>query len=283
MDAVLEFLPTLKKLYSDSFIALFLFGGIFVILGGRQALKRPSEGTMNEAAHNLLLVLSNSALVVLLFGNLSFYSNFLFEYLSLPRVTKDFWSNVPFFYGIIIALIALDFQNYWAHRILHTKYFWGVHALHHSDKHITWSTSYRIHVLELVIMSVVYVTLIGWLSLPATVVAPVAFIRLWHSKLIHCQFDWTFGRFRRILASPNYHKWHHSSKPEAFGKNLCDMFPIWDIMFGTHYDPGLCGTDTGVDGFKDGFLEGQIYPFKYAYIATKKRFKSTPVTPPRTP
>jgi len=264
MENVTDYINTLQKLYGSALLALIVFGVLFVIAKGRAVLKRPSEGTINEAAHNLLLVLFNAAIGALVFGNLSFLSNLLFEQLSMPHVTASFWESVPKPFIFILALLALDFQNYWSHRILHTKYFWGIHALHHSDEHMTWTTGYRIHIFEWVIMSFVYVTLVGWLFLPPEIVAVVGVMRIWHSKLIHCQLGWTFGPFRKIFASPNYHRWHHSILEEAYDKNLSDMFPIWDILFGTHYDPGPCETKLGVEGMK-------VYPFKYALTAIKKR------------
>jgi len=276
MDAIETFLKLIQRIYTDDVIAFLIFGAIFFLTYGRVALKRLSEGTVNESAHNLILNLFNAVVIAFLFGNLSFISNALFGTLSLPHLTPEFWETMPYAVTFIVALLALDFQNYWAHRILHSKYLWSVHALHHSDAHMTWTTTYRIHVLESVVMSLVYATLIGWLFLPPEIVAPVVFIRVWHSKLIHCQLGWTFGVFRKVIASPNYHRWHHSVAKEAHDKNFCDMFPMWDILFGTHHDPGLCETDIGLEDTPEGFLHGQLYPFKTALSAIKSRLPKRP-------
>jgi len=255
MDAVENYLKLIERLYDDAFIAFFIFGGLFILTYGRAALKRPSAGTVNEFAHNLLLNLFNAALGAFVFGNLSFLSNILFETFSLPHLTAEFWGPIPYALAFVFVLLAMDFQNYWAHRMLHSKYLWGMHALHHSDAHMTWTTTYRIHIFEWVIMSFVYVTLIGWLFLPTEIVAMVGVIRMWHSKLIHCQLGWTFGPFRKVIASPNYHRWHHSVSAEAHDKNFVDMFPIWDILFGTHHDPGLCETEIGLEDTPEGFSQ----------------------------
>lgn len=271
MDGIIYLINIFEKLYGSSVIAFFVFAGLFLLKDGFAALKRPSAGTVNEVTHNLLLNLFNAAVGAVVFGNLNFLSHLFFEQLSLPHLSKDLWVNIPSAFIFIFALFALDFQNYWSHRLLHTKYFWGVHALHHSDAHMTWTTSYRIHVFEWVLMSIVYVAFVGWLFIPTEIVVMVAIIRVWYGKFNHAQLGWTFGKFRKILASPNYHRWHHSVSKEAYDKNLADMFPIWDIMFGTHYDPGLCETEIGVEDIKDGFIPGQLYPFKYAFDAIKRR------------
>jgi len=231
-----NYIQMMKNLYTDSFFALFVFGALFIIFGRRKLLEMPSSATINEATHNLLLILFNTVIGIFLFGNLATLSNFLYSDLSLPHLTHGFWTTTPKFLIFILAVIAMDFQNYWAHRILHTKYLWPIHVLHHSDAHITWTTSYRIHILEWVIMSFVYVTLIGWLFIPPEIAATAGVVKSWYSKFVHCQLGWNFGAFRKVIVSPNYHKWHHSISPEAYDKNLSDMFPLWDIIFKTHYD-----------------------------------------------
>jgi len=283
MNSLDMYFDTMSRIYHKPALGLLIFGLIFVTLGRRPLFKPLSKGTTEESMHNLLLLYFNVFAAALIFGNLSFLSNLLFETLSLPHISGDFWAGQSIIVTFFIALLALDFQNYWAHRLLHTKYLWGVHALHHSDAHMTWTTTYRIHIFEWAIMSCVYVSLIGWLKLPVEAVAAAGAIRSWHSKLIHCQLGWTFGRFSKVLASPNYHRWHHSVEPESFGKNLSDMFPMWDILFGTHYNPGVCETELGVADMKDGFFPGQLYPFKYAYEGLKRRLPRRKITQSRIP
>jgi sterol desaturase/sphingolipid hydroxylase (fatty acid hydroxylase superfamily) len=45
-----------------------------------------------------------------------------------------------------------------------------------------------------------------------------------------------FGRFV-LLNSPQYHRIHHSSQPSHRDKNFAALFPIFDVMGGTHYLP----------------------------------------------
>lgn len=273
----------LKKLYTGPLIAVLVFSALFICVGGVRYLRRPSPGTVNESAHNFLLILVNGVLAAFVFGNLTILSTFIFQELSLPRLSPEVWTALPAFVVFVVVLLALDFQNYWAHRVLHTKHLWGIHALHHSDAHMTWTTSYRIHIFEWVVMTFVFTTLLGWATLPPELVATAGMIRNWHSKLIHCQLGWNFGLLRKIIVSPNYHRWHHSIQPEAYGKNLCDMFPIWDIMFGTYYDPGQCETELGITDGPEGFLQGQLYPISYAASAIKRRLPLGKATPPQTP
>lgn len=282
MDEVFLIGKFLKWLYTQPILAFIIFSILFLSVQGVSAL-RPSEGTRREAAHNMLLVLVNSLIILFVFGNLGLVSNLIYEELGMPHISSEFWADLPFYIVLPVTLIVIDFANYWVHRLLHSKYFWGLHVLHHSDTHMTWTTLYRIHALEFLFMKIAFILIAGWLFLPPEIIASAAAIRIWYSQFIHCQLGWTFGKFRKVLASPNYHRWHHSVSPEAYDKNLCDMFPIWDIMFGTHYDPGLCETEVGVKDGPEGFLEGQIYPFKYLYNAIRRRLPESWVTPPQIP
>lgn len=274
MESIGLILTLLKDLYAAPFAAMVVFAALFIVLKGRKAFHL-SEGTIENTAHNLLLILINSVSYVIMFGFIGVFAIWIYETSGLPHISLAFWEGVPVIISFMIALLALDFANYWAHRLLHTKWFWGFHALHHSDEHLTWTTSYRIHVFELALMNFTFIFLAGWLFLPPEVIAMAGVGRFWLGKLNHCQLNWTFGPFRKWIASPNYHRWHHSVRPEAFGKNLCDMFPLWDILFGTHYDPGLCETKTGVPEARKGFVAQQLYPFTYAWEGVKRRWGRT--------
>ncbi|WP_371398049.1 sterol desaturase family protein [Fretibacter rubidus] len=282
MDERIDFIGVLQRVYTTPLLAVVLFGALFIIVRGTKAL-RLSRGTALSALQNLWLILFNAVIMAVYFGGISTASNAVFETLGLPHINPDAWSALPTTLAFIIVLVLLDFNNYWSHRLLHTKLFWGLHALHHSDEHMTWTTSYRVHVLEFVQMKIVYIVILGVFFLPPEIVAVAGAVRGWYSKFIHCQLGWGFGRFAKVLASPNYHRWHHADVPEAYGKNLCDMFPVWDVMFGTHYNPGHCDAPTGVSDAPTDFLRGQAYPFVYALDAVKRRLPKKSASLARNP
>ncbi len=152
---------------------------------------------------------------------------------------------------------------------------WGIHSLHHSDEEMNFSTSFRVHGLELVQMKLVTVVIIGWLSLPAAAFAIAIFLRGWYGLYIHSRLPFDHGVFRKILISPNYHRWHHADDPAVYGKNLGDMFPIWDIAFGTHYDPGTCNIPQGVSDAPKDIIRAQWFPVVYLVRLLKGRKGNT--------
>jgi hypothetical protein len=69
-----------------------------------------------------------------------------------------------------------------------------------------------------------------------------------HSAFVHANLNWTLGPFKYVLATPVFHRWHHTSLEEGGNTNFAGTFPLWDIMFGTFRMPENKRADNyGVD------------------------------------
>ena len=68
----------------------------------------------------------------------------------------------------------------------------------------------------------------------------MVFMSMVLNMYVHMDLDWTHGPLRYVIASPRLHRRHHADVPEAYGKNLANVFPFYDVMFGTDYVPGPC-------------------------------------------
>jgi sterol desaturase/sphingolipid hydroxylase (fatty acid hydroxylase superfamily) len=167
---------------------------------------------------------------------------------GIPSIPTEAWSRVPLVVLIPIAVLAHDFANYWNHRLMHLPWLWPVHAIHHSDPEVNGTTAYRIHILEKLVMWISYVLLLSWLGLPDNAIGIGAVFVVLHTIYIHINVDWGHGPFRLLLASPRFHRWHHADVPEAHGKNLANICPLWDWLFGTYYCPGACEVRVGAAG-----------------------------------
>jgi sterol desaturase/sphingolipid hydroxylase (fatty acid hydroxylase superfamily) len=84
-----------------------------------------------------------------------------------------------------------------------------------------------------------------------------------YAIFLHANVDWDFGRFRSIIASPVFHRWHHSKDREAWDKNFAGLLPMWDILFGTYYMPaGRKPENFGIDDPMPAGFWGQLWqPF----------------------
>jgi sterol desaturase/sphingolipid hydroxylase (fatty acid hydroxylase superfamily) len=171
--------------------------------------------------------------------------------------------RLPLIVQIAIIFVVTDILQYWLHRAFHSRELWPFHAVHHSARHVDWSTTFRVHPVNYLAhtTSVAVLTqLMGFSPLVFVVIAP---INLAIGAMVHANLDWTFGPFRYVIASPVFHRWHHSRDPEVRDKNFAPTFPVLDLMFGTFHMPkGRLPDDYGVDGAPEHFLGQMAYPFR---------------------
>jgi sterol desaturase/sphingolipid hydroxylase (fatty acid hydroxylase superfamily) len=169
----------------------------------------------------------------------------------------------PAWLQLIEMLLAADLLGYATHRWLHTSWLWRFHAVHHSPRFLDWLSAYRMHPLDDVVARVMQAIplLLAGFSLRA-MAAGVPFLVV-YVVFLHANVNWTFGPFRFVLASPTFHRWHHTSEQEGIDRNFATIFPIWDLLFGTFYLPRRQPQRYGVkDGSVPESFVGQIlHPF----------------------
>jgi sterol desaturase/sphingolipid hydroxylase (fatty acid hydroxylase superfamily) len=186
-----------------------------------------------------------------------------YELLSIPRVSTDVWSRVPWYVLLLVAILTHDLADYCNHRLMHNRFLWPVHAIHHSDPEVNGLTGYRVHMLEALVMWISYTLLLTWLGFPDDVMTGGAVFIALHQVYIHTHLDWDHGIFHLLLASPRFHRWHHADVTEAHGKNLASIFPFFDWCFGTYYDGGPCGAPMGATGVPENDVAKLIlFPFR---------------------
>lgn len=147
------------------------------------------------------------------------------------------FSTMPIFAQVLCILIFSDFLLYWLHRMYHGHRLWKIHAVHHSSKELDWASAARFHPINVwttFLLVDVLMLLLGF--------APEAFILLapfnaFYSAFVHANLNWKMGWLGYVLASPVFHRWHHTSPEEGGNKNFAPTFPVLDMIFGTYYMP----------------------------------------------
>ena len=146
--------------------------------------------------------------------------------------------RVPGWFNAIVTFLALDLLVYGRHRLAHTSsLLWRMHRLHHTDNDIDFTTTFRFHPLDALLIIVLEGGLIALLG--ASAIGVVAF------RLISTIIDFTshanvklpaaFDRLvRRIVITPYMHRIHHSQKLEEGTSNYGNVLPIWDRVLGTY-------------------------------------------------
>jgi sterol desaturase/sphingolipid hydroxylase (fatty acid hydroxylase superfamily) len=73
-------------------------------------------------------------------------SGWIGDHLSLPRLPGF---DLPFWLSTLLALVALDLGNYFAHYLLHrSNLLWEFHKIHHSSRTLDWLATFRSHIVE---------------------------------------------------------------------------------------------------------------------------------------
>jgi sterol desaturase/sphingolipid hydroxylase (fatty acid hydroxylase superfamily) len=173
-------------------------------------------------------------------------------------------SRLPMAVQAALMLLIGDFFGYWVHRFLHGGRLWPFHAVHHSSTTLDWLSSVRAHPVNEVLnrtATTLPLLAMGFAPAAAVWIAPVFAI---FAIMLHANLDWDFGPLRTVIASPRFHRWHHTSEAEGRDKNFAGLFPVFDIIFGTYYMPmgrlpERFGTNTPVP---DGLLAQLVYPFR---------------------
>ncbi len=159
-------------------------------------------------------------------GLIAFYDNGHGPLAALPLAAQ-----------MVIFLIGEDFIMYWTHRFFHGRTMWKYHAVHHSSEELEWISAARFHPVNLFLGSVtadVAMLLIGISPHVFVVLGPLIIA---HSAFVHANLDWTLGPFRYVIATPVFHRWHHTAADRGGEKNFAGNFAIWDVLFGTFYMP----------------------------------------------
>jgi sterol desaturase/sphingolipid hydroxylase (fatty acid hydroxylase superfamily) len=177
-----------------------------------------------------------------------------------------FIGRQPVILQIGAFLLMADFLAYWSHRAHHSvSRLWKLHAVHHSSTEVDWLSSVRVHPLNDAIGSTIVAAPLLLLGFSAGALgAYLPFLTL-YAILLHANVGWSYGPLRYVVASPAFHRWHHSAEPEALNRNFAGLFPVWDRLFGTLYLPkDRLPARFGVAGEAPpaAFLPQLLYPFR---------------------
>ena len=166
----------------------------------------------------------------------------------------------------IELLVLVDLSSYWTHRAFHRfPALWRFHAIHHSAKLIRWATTGRVHPVNEAVNYLVSVVPFFLVGFPIKAVLPLIPFVVAYAVAAHANWNPSFGPFKKVLASPRYHRWHHTHSDEGGNKNFANMFAFWDLLFGTYYLPeDRIAQDFGLDDddVPEGYLGQLAYPFR---------------------
>ncbi|ORA75805.1 hypothetical protein BST25_04610 [Mycobacterium heidelbergense] len=166
---------------------------------------------------------------------------------------------------IVAALAIATVGGYAGHRAAHeVPLLWRFHRVHHSVRELDWLAANHLHPLDQIFIRSaavlpLYALGFGRVSLGAFVVLTTL-----QAIFIHANVRLMFGPLRWVIATPQFHHWHHAREPRAYNSNYAGEFPAVDALFGTLYLPAdRWPAQYGVDdGEPAGYLRQLVWPLR---------------------
>ncbi len=247
--------PQSRTFYAYWLSALFLVL-LWATLSWQQRLPYLKQLTQksywwnDSTKQDYLLILFNAWLFALMSISWLIFTitvaNGVYNFLELFLTARKL-ANVPsefLFISFTIALILSDdFSRYALHRLLHWRFFWRIHQLHHSATSLTPMSFLRVHPLEKLFYQLRSATIYGfcsgvffflvgehpqaWLILGISALSLI--FNTLGANLRHSMIPISYGPLEKLFISPLQHQLHHS---DQFGrKNYGSIFSIWDLVF----------------------------------------------------
>jgi len=152
-------------------------------------------------------------------------------------------------WGYPAGVLATSLAYYGWHRLEHTSdLFWRwSHQLHHSPRRVDMAGAFYAHPVEVAVKTsiglLVTTVLLGLHPMAASAVmatlTSLSLFQHWNVKTPR----W-MGWF---LPRPEMHAYHHERDVHA--RNYGDL-PLWDLVFGTYFNPPAFQGEVGFDGDK---------------------------------
>lgn len=180
----------------------------------------------------------------------------------------DFWNALPFGLTYIIANLIGEFLPYLYHRISHkgnknsylSLFLWKIHSIHHLPTSMNWFKTNWIHPINMFLNTLLKMTPILFLGFNREIIFLVGVTHIVIAYISHANIQTKKSFMDYLIVTPQIHHFHHSVKMEE-AKNFGNIFPFWDLLFGTYYNRKGTVEEVGV------LKESEInYPKDKAYF-----------------
>ncbi len=190
----------------------------------------------------------------------------LFGWASHPGV-QAWIAAQPFLLQFVAILFVADLTQYWVHRAFHrVPWLWRFHRIHHSAESMDWLAGSRLHLVDIAVtrgLSYVPVYVLGFAEAP--LFTYVVFVSI-QATFIHANLRFELRALRGLLATPQFHHWHHAADADAVDVNFAVHLQVLDRIFGTfHLPKGRWPSAYGLVGGERvpaGYLPQLVEPFR---------------------
>ncbi|MBD2178366.1 sterol desaturase family protein [Pseudanabaena sp. FACHB-1998] len=246
--------------FAIAFLSLwFIFGILEWLFPLRKEQKHFRQGWLTDVAHfffNHILINVGTYLIAVIL--------YIFFKGAISPALQTAVRSQPIFLQFAEAFFIAQLSFYFVHRLAHqNSWLWRFHAIHHSSAELDWLASARLHPVEMIVVNLAVGVPLFLLGFTRETFGAYLIFGAVLPILNHSNTRFQFPYLNRIIATPEFHHWHHSNDREARDKNFSG-FPIIDLMFGTYYLPKNKMPQTyGVDEvIPQTYWQHLLYPFK---------------------
>lgn len=250
----------------DWFAISFLFSMlIFIPIEKAFALHRDQKVLRKGWRVDLMYFIVSHLLIQFIFLWTNAFAGMAFGWAATEGLQTGIRS-LPIWVQFLLAVFLADMFQYWSHRLHHkVGFLWRFHSIHHSSESMDWLAGSRTHLGEVfmtraVVMVPLYVCGFSEPALNAYVILVGI-----QAVAIHANVGFNFGPLRYVLATPQFHHWHHAKDSEYCDANYAVHLPLIDMMFGTYKCPkGQWPEEYGVVAGEPPptFLSQLVHPFR---------------------
>ena len=204
-----------------AFMLLIVIEAVYGAVKGNQTLN--SFDTISSLSSGITNVIKDSLGVVVIIISYPF----LYEHLALMEIKSSFLVYA-------VGFVAMDFAGYWSHRLNHSiNIFWNNHVIHHSSEEFNLACALRQSISNIIGIYSLFLLPAALLGVPANVINLLAPVHLFLQFWYHTRHVPKLGLLEYVIITPSQHRVHHAINREYIDKNLGQIFPWWDRMFGT--------------------------------------------------
>lgn len=250
----------------DWFVLSFLFSMLILIpIEKAFALRKDQYILRREWRTDLAYFFVSHLAIQFLFLFVNAFSEVLFGW-AVNDTFQGYLRALPVWVQFGLATLLADLFQYGTHRLHHNvPILWRFHSIHHSSQTMDWLAGSRTHLLEVMTTrAVVMIPLYLCGFSEAALNAYVILVGI-QAVAIHANLGINFGWLRYLIATPQFHHWHHSKDREYMDANYAVHLPFIDMLFGTYKcPPGEWPPEYGiVSGEPPASFWGQLlHPFR---------------------
>lgn len=163
-------------------------------------------------------------------------------WMEINRIGLLYALDLPAMAAVVIAILLLDFGDYLFHRASHqARWLWLLHAVHHSDPDVDFSTALRTHPVHLLLTYGWKLVMIAAFGIPIWVAMLREMVAIPVNLFHHGGFRFPprLDRgLRWLIVTPGMHRLHHSPRQAETNSNYSTLLSCWDRIFGTYLDRG---------------------------------------------